>query len=201
MTAHQARIEQVRNRLAKAIKYVPQERRRGGLTPWGNFAEKLAAIAKETKGGAPWKTTDFTKGGAPKDLSTALRRLSEGRQGMSGTMLDLVEATCLHYEMEHRQALTEGRATKMFLTEPAEEVAGAPAPHPGDSWVEEPAKDEDVPVRGLLTRAAQALNGIGADANPDPEINAMFEISSALNNLDSDARTRVLSWAEARYGT
>lgn len=192
MTKHQEHISLVRNRLTRTVKYVPQVKRKGGLTPYGTFAEKMAEIAKE-KNAWPWKQTVLTKGGAPKDLATALKSFAEGHKGLHEKVLNLVELTCLHYEMEREleRKVAMGEAADISYSrtfgKDARDASGAPVP-----WHNYGGRVAASDVSMTLKPAQEAAC--------DPELRAIQVIHDLCDTLDGAAIKRVLLWTAARHG-
>lgn len=188
MTKHQEHVTLVRARLNQTVKLVTHVPRRGGLTPYGTFAEKMAEIAKQ-KDVWPWKQKSLTTGGAPKDLATTLKAFAQGKMGLHEKTLRLVELTCLHYEMqrelEHKQAVGEAAGipyTGTLGTDATRRVHW----HANGGQIVGP-----LPI--VREEAAQG-------ATEDPEIAALYIFAIALDPLDADARKRVLQWAADKFG-
>lgn len=178
MTKHQQRIIAVRKRMNEAIKYVPKEVRRGGFSAYGSFAEKMCAIAKE-RDVWPWRQTALSTNGVPKDIPTSLRGFAEGKHGTQEAILNLIELTCLHYEIEHKRAI--GEASGVAFTGATE-------------W---PAEND--PVSASLLNGAEAEKVVQA-VTVDPELHAIETIHELCDNLDGAAIKRVLLWVAARHG-
>jgi hypothetical protein len=175
MTKHQEHVAVVRQRLVNTIKHVPKVSRRGGLTGYGTFAEKMAEVAK-ARGAWPWKQQTITSGGAPKDLATALKKFAEGKQGMHTKNLHLIELTCVHYEMEAQ------------ITKGEREATGASAPPPAEPLA---------PITALLRSSPEErIQGV----TEDPEFAALRAFATALEPLSADERKRVLQWAADKFG-
>lgn len=182
MTRHEDHVIKVRTRLNATTKFVPTRAVKNGRSPFTAFAVKMAELAK-TEGMWAWKQKDLSKGGAPKDLATALKKFAEGKQGMSTTRLNLIERTCLHYEMEaERERIARvSEASGVPFTGGLVLVPGGVGGDHDHRQLPEPEK----PVQAV---------------SEDPEIAALYSIKDALDSLeDTAARRRVLAWAGDKF--
>lgn len=181
MTRHEDHVVKVRARLNTTVKHVPTRATKNGRSPFTTFAVKMAELAK-AEGMWAWKQKDLSKGGAPKDLATALKKFAEGKQGMSTTRLNLIERTCLHYEMEAERE-------RIARVSEASGVA-----HTGALALVPPLDEAELAAAvASVVRPSQVVS-------EDPEIAALYAIKGALDSLeDTAARRRVLAWAGDKF--
>lgn len=190
LTKHQKRIQVVRDRLNAITPKIKHTSRRGGLTPYGTFAERMATVAREG-GEWPWRQKQLTSGGAPKDLATTLRTFAEGRGGLHEGTLDLVELTCIEFERELRLAKSEAiiaEAERHTLIG----IGEGGLPSAADANAAALARMRSAVPAGRAERDREAQLG--------NEIEALHAVNNALDQLEPAEQSRVLRWAADKYG-
>jgi len=171
MTAHAEYVTKVRERLNKLRPKI-EKPNHGRRGPTSVFTTVADEMAKVAKerGEWPWKQKKLSVTGTPKDLPNTLRRFAEGESGMWGTALRLCEIGCINLEVGSGKAISP--ATIHALTE----LESQPEPNDKTTILGHPVPE------------------------PDAEINAMREITYALDGLDERAIRRILAWAADKYG-
>lgn len=190
MTDHQSRIIRVRERVTRALpkmKYSGKPRV-GGFTVHGAFADLVAAKARET-GVWPWKQKELSTTGAPKDLSTCIRRFLDGR-GTQEAILDLFEAVCIDIERAHRERHGPSRDVAEKLLAGSELTPAEPEPE----YVHGTSLRKDQ-VEPLLPTMLPTIR-----PHLDGELLAMSVLSQTLEPLDDDAKVRVFQYLMDRFG-
>lgn len=191
MTAHKQRVTQVRQRIIRVLKAIPKN---GRLTPHGQFADKMAEIARAQDTWL-WSAKDLTNGGTPKDLSRAVRRFAEGQTGFAEKTLDLVELACIAYEREARERSKDTAMDYSYGGE-AEQRPVAPVV-PLTAFMVGRGTPEH--ITGHQELESGLSRGENITIPQDPEIAALHSVQEAIESLAPSARKRVLMWAHDKF--